>query len=90
MQGEKTVMVDDVMKDFVLIIQEDNTVQQGMYPDGLIKGTWTFDEKTMMFTVKDDVTASSYPMKIISLTSSALVLQDSISSLPLTIYYKWK
>jgi hypothetical protein len=47
-----------------------------MNPDGLIPGTWLLDEQNRILTVKDNETGSLYPMKIISITADALILQD--------------
>ena len=89
-QGGKTTTTDDALKDFVLVINDDHTVKQGLNPDGLIKGTWSFDEKAMTFTVKDDMTGASYPMKINSISATELVLQDTSSATSIIIYYKLK
>lgn len=89
-QGDSAAGADNALNDFVLIIQADHTVQQGMYPDGLIKGTWTLDEKNRVFTVKDSETSSVYPMKILSITADEMVIQDQASATSLTIYYKAK
>jgi hypothetical protein len=89
-QGGKESLPDNALTDFVLIIQPDHTVQQGMGPDGLIASTWTLDEKNRILTVKDNQTSSLYKMKIISVTADELVLQDESASASLTIYYTVK
>jgi hypothetical protein len=80
----------ETASDFVLIINADHSVKQGMYPDGLINGTWTLDDENRIFTVKDNETSSVYPMKIISVTTDAMILQDQSAASSVTIYYKAK
>jgi len=75
-QGDKTSSTDQALSDFVMILNPDHTAKQGMAPDGLIGGKWSVDEKTMTLTIKDDVTNQEYKMKISSLTTDELVLQD--------------
>lgn len=90
MQGSKATSNDEAMGDFVLIIHPDHTVEQGMYPDGLIKGTWSIDEQKRILSIKDVETAIVYDMKIISVSADKLVLEDQSSTGGLTIYYKAK
>lgn len=89
-QGDKEVIADNAVGDFMLIIQHDHTVQQGMYPDGLIKATWSLDEAAMVISIKDNETNILYLMKIISVTRDELVLQDPSATDGVTIYYKAK
>jgi len=89
-QGDKEVIADNAVGDFMLIIQHDYTVQQGMYPDGLIKATWSLDEPGMVISIKDNETNILYPMKVISVTRDELVLQDPSATDGVTIYYKAK
>ena len=89
-QGDKTSSTDKALSDFVMILNPDHTAKQGMIPDGLIGGKWTVDEKTMMLTIKDDATNQEYKMKITSLTTDELVLQDSSSNPVSYIHYHAK
>jgi len=89
-QGDKTSSTDKALSDFVMILNPDHTAKQGMTPDGLIGGKWTVDEKTMTLTIKDDVTNQEYKMKITSLTTDELVLQDSSSNPVSYIHYRAK
>lgn len=89
-QGDKEVIADNAVGDFMLIIHPDHTVQQGMYPDGLIKATWSVDEPNMVISIKDNETNIVYPMKIISVTRNELVLRDQAAANGVTIYYKTK
>lgn len=90
MQGSKATSNDEAMGDFVLIIHPDHTVEQGMYPDGLIKGTWSIDEQKRILSIKDVETAIVYDMKIVSVSADELILEDQSSTGGLTIYYKAK
>src|SRR5689334_21952502 len=63
-QGDQSSGPDHSLSDFVMILNADHTARQGMSPDGLIGGKWNVDEKTMMLTIKDDVTNMEYKMKI--------------------------
>jgi hypothetical protein len=61
---------------------------QGLTPDGLIPGTWSLDTKTMIITVKDNKTGSSYKMRIIKISSDELILQTVDDDKALVLYYK--
>ncbi|MFI5134850.1 MAG: hypothetical protein ACHQD9_03250 [Chitinophagales bacterium] len=89
-QGSKTTPADNSLSDFVMIINSDHTVKQGMNPDGLISGTWTFDEKNMLFIVKDETTGEEYKMKVTSITTDELILEDTTSNPALFIRYSAK
>ena len=89
-QGDKTSGADQALSDFVMILNPDHTAKQGMTPDGLIGGKWSVDEKTMTLTIKDDVTNQEYQMKITSLTTDELVLQDTSGNPPSFIHYRAK
>lgn len=89
-QDGKTSKPDNALSDFVLIIHPDHTVQQGMNPDGLIKGSWTLDEKNRVLAVKDNETGTTYQMKVLSVSTNELVLEDQSPNSSLTIYYKAK
>ena len=89
-QGNKVTQADNSLNDFVMIISSDHTVKQGMNPDGLINGTWTFDEKNMMLIIKDETTGEEYKMKITSVTPTELILQDTTSTPALFIHYRAK
>lgn len=89
-QGDKTVKADLALKDFVMIINSDHTIQQGISPDGLISGTWITDEKNMLLIIKDDVTSQEYKMKIVSIASDELVLNDPSASPVIYIHYSTK
>lgn len=90
MQGDKTTKADQSLSDFVMIINPDYTVKQGMSPDGLIEGKWSVDEKTMMLMIKDNVTGQDYKMKMISVAPDELVLQDPSSNPEVFIHYRAK
>ncbi|MEO6167753.1 MAG: hypothetical protein ABIO46_08040 [Chitinophagales bacterium] len=89
-QGNKSTVADQSMGDFMLIIHADKTVEQGMSPDGLIKGTWTIDEQSRLLTIKDNETEMVYKMKIITVSADELVLQDQSVTAGVTIYYHAK
>ncbi|HYV95246.1 MAG TPA: hypothetical protein VE978_25955 [Chitinophagales bacterium] len=89
-QGDKTSSTDQALSDFVMILNPDHTAKQGMAPDGLIGGKWTVDEKTMTLIIKDDVTSQEYKMKISSLTTDELVLQDPSGNPASYIHYRAK
>jgi hypothetical protein len=86
-QGGKESGPDTALSDFVLIIHPDHTVEQGMTPDGLIKGTWELDEKKRLLEIHDKETGTNYPMKILSVNGKELVLHDESANSSLTIYY---
>ena len=86
-QNEKLLSADSAPADFVMILNADHTSKQGMSPDGLIVSTWSVNEKKMMLTIKDNVTAQEYTMKITSLTPSELVLQDPANTAAAPIHY---
>jgi hypothetical protein len=86
-QGGKESGPDTALSDFVLIIHPDHTVEQGMSPDGLIKGTWEVDEKKRLLQIHDKETGTYYPMKILSVNEKELVLHDESANSSLTIYY---
>ena len=88
--GEKTTQADQSLNQFVLMIDPNHTVKQGMMPDGLISGKWTFDEAAMMFIITDDLTGAKYPMKVLSITQDELVLNDTSSQPALYLHYKPK
>ena len=73
-----------------MIINPDHTVKQGMSPDGLIEGKWSANEKTMMLLIKDNVTGQDYKMKINSVSTDELVLQDPSSNPAVFIHYRAK
>jgi len=81
---------DMALNDFVMIINSDHSVKQGMSPDGLIAGTWTINEKAMILTIKDSVTAQEYKMKIVSITADELTLVDPAGDPAAFIYYHTK
>jgi hypothetical protein len=89
-QGDKISGSEHSLSDFVMILNSDHTSKQGMSPDGLINGKWSVDEKTMTLTIKDDVTGQEYKMKITSLTTDELVLQDAQSNPTVYIHYHVK
>lgn len=89
-QGDKSSAADKSLTDFVMILNTDHTAKQGMTPDGLISGKWSVDEKSMTLTIKDDVTSQEYKMKITSLTTDELVLQDPTSNPVASIHYRAK
>ena len=89
-QGDKSITADQSLSDFVMIINPDHTVKQGMSPDGLIEGKWSVNEKTMMLMIKDNVTGQDYKMKITSVTPDELVLQDPLSNPAVYIHYRAK
>ena len=89
-QNGKNNTIDKSVNQFVIIINTDHTVRQGMYPDALITGKWTLDESTMMFTIKDDTTDQEYKMKVTSLTTDELILQDMSSNPTTLIHYRAK
>ncbi|MEO5675535.1 MAG: hypothetical protein ABIQ74_12910 [Chitinophagales bacterium] len=89
-QDHKLLKADQSLNDFVMILNADHSVKQGMYPEGLIGGKWSVDEKEMMLTIKDDVTSQNYKMKIASLTATELVLHDPQSSQSVFIHYRAK
>jgi hypothetical protein len=89
-QGDKTSGAEQALSDFVMILTPDHIAKQGMTPDGLIGGKWSVDEKTMMLTIRDDVTNQEYKMKITSLTTDELVLQDTSGNPPSFIHYRAK
>jgi hypothetical protein len=90
MEAEKFNAPNQVLSDFVMILNPDHTAKQGMSPDGLIGGTWSVDEKTMVLVIKDDVTRQEYKMKITSLTPDELVLQDPSGNSAALIHYRAK
>jgi len=89
-QGGKITTADKSLNDFVMIINADHTVRQGMYPDAMITGKWSFDETSMMFVIKDDTTEQEYHMKVNSVTTDELILQDTSSISAVFIHYHAK
>ena len=89
-QGDKSSGAEQALTDFVMILNPDHTAKQGMAPDGLIGGKWSVDEKTMTLTIRDDVTSQEYKMKITSLTTDELILQDPSSNPASFIHYRAK
>ncbi|MBK9729752.1 MAG: hypothetical protein IPO83_00400 [Chitinophagaceae bacterium] len=89
-ETNKPAANDQVAGEFILALHADYTVEQGMYPDGLIKGTWSVDEQNRMVSVRDNETGIIYKMKIVKLTDHELVLQEQSATSNLTIYYKEK
>lgn len=87
---KKSLSTDQTVGDFVMMLHPDHTLEQGMYPDGLIRSTWEIDEQNRMLSIKDNQTGLVYKMKIVKLTSSELVLQDQSVDSGLTIYYTAK
>ena len=90
METEKYNTPNEALGDFVMILNPDHTAKQGMSPDGLIGGKWSVNEKTMTLTIKDDVTNQEYKMKITSLTTDELVLQDPSGNASALIHYRAK
>jgi len=89
-QEGKAAQPDQSQNDFVLIINSDHTVKQGMYPDGLIGGTWSVNEKEMLLTIKDETMNQQYKIKIVLLTADELILQDLTNTSALKIHYSAK
>ncbi len=87
-QDGKTVKADKSLADFVIIISLDHTIKQGMYPDGLIGGKWKVDEKEMILDINDETTSQQYRMKIFSVTTDELVLQDPAAASPSFLHYR--
>jgi len=73
---------------FLLILHADHTIEQGLFPDGMIKGTWTVDEEKRLLSIKDTETSVVYQMKVISISAGELILQTSEDPNGTTIYYK--
>jgi len=86
-QGSKVTTADKALNDFVMIINDDHTIKQGINPDGLISGKWSIDEKTMMLSIHDDTTGQEYKMKVTTVTQNELVLEDTASNPVLYIHY---
>jgi len=74
--------------DFRLIIKTDSSLQQGLYPEGLIPSRWLLDENKMILTIIDDKTSMKYLMKIIRVSNTELILQDSNDGELVSIFYK--
>ncbi|MEP7127871.1 MAG: hypothetical protein ABI729_03345, partial [Chitinophagales bacterium] len=55
-ETSKAATNDQVAGEFILALHADYTVEQGMYPDGLIKGTWSVDEQNRIVSVRDNET----------------------------------
>lgn len=89
-QGAKESVADRSLSDFVIIIQADHSVKQGMNPDGLINGEWSVNEKEMLLTIRDESTAEVYEMKIVSLSADELILQDPKASSSVMLHYRAK
>jgi hypothetical protein len=73
--------------EFDLIFSEDGTVQQGMFPDGYIPGTWTADDKQMTITISDLSVNTSYSIKILRISEDQLIVQYPEGGHLLTMYY---
>jgi len=86
-QGHRVITADKSLADFVIIISADHRISQGMYPEGLINGTWTLKENEMVLQIQDETTSQQYEMKIISLTTDALILQDPQAPSSVVIHY---
>jgi hypothetical protein len=56
----------------------------------MITGKWSFDETSMMFVIKDDTTGQEYHMKVNSVTTDELILQDTSSNPAVFIHYHAK
>lgn len=89
-QGEKEIIADHAVGDFLLVIHPDHKAEQGMFPEGLIQATWKLDEDQRIITISDTQTHIDYPMKILSVTAGEMVLQDQSVPGGVTIYYKVK
>ncbi len=89
-QNDQSQKADVSLSDFVMILNPDHTAKQGMNPDGLIAGKWSVDEKRMVLSIRDDVTAQEYKMKISALTSVELILEDTLSNPVMFIHYRSK
>lgn len=87
-QQDRVITADKSLSDFVIIISADHRISQGMNPDGLISGTWTLKENEMLLLIQDETTSQQYEMKIISLTTDALILQDPQASSSVVIHYR--
>jgi hypothetical protein len=87
-QENRVITADKSLSDFVIIITGDHRISQGMYPEGLIRGTWTLREKDMVLLILDETTSQQYEMKIISLTTDALILQDPQAPSSVVIHYR--
>ena len=86
--GNKVTAGDQGEGAFLLILHADHTIEQGLFPDGMIKGTWTVDEEKRLLSIKDTETSVVYQMKVISISAGELILQASEDPNGTTIYYK--
>lgn len=86
--GNKVTAGDQGEGAFLLILHPDHTIEQGLFPDGMIKGTWSIDEAKRLLSIKDTETAVVYQMKVISVSAGELILQAAEDPNGTTIYYK--
>jgi len=73
--------------EFDMIFNQDGTVQQGMFPDGLITGNWVAHDDKMTVDISDISVSTSYSVKILRLSEGQLIVQYPEGSHLLTMYY---
>lgn len=79
---------DPTLNDYRLIFKNDNTVKQGLQPDGFINGTWTVNEASMIISITDKQTKVKYDVKIIKITADEMILQDLSQQDSMMMYYQ--
>jgi hypothetical protein len=84
--GTKTI--EQAPPNFKLVIHADHTLEQGMFPDGVIKSTWSINEQSMMLQITDQKTNLQYNLKVLRITGDELELQDNNNNEPVIIYYR--
>lgn len=87
MQGNQVIQSGQSAGMFIIMFHRDHTMEQGLYPDGLIKSTWTADDANRIISISDLETGVVYKMKVLILSTDQLVLQDASNPGGITIYY---
>ncbi len=83
-----TKSIETAPANFKLVIHSDHTLEQGMFPDGVIKSTWTMNEQSMTLNITDINTNLQYNLKVLRITGDELELQDNNNNEPAIIYYR--
>lgn len=87
MQGNQVIQSGQSAGMFMITFHHDHTMEQGLYPDGLIRSTWTADDANRIIAISDLETGVVYKMKVLVISTDQLVLQDASNPGGITIYY---
>ncbi len=76
-----------VPEQFVLILQPDQIVRQGLDDQALIEGSWLLDTLTYRLHITDRITGNSYSLRIDSLHADRLILHLHDGDRELILHY---